>query len=78
MLKVRPLKCKLAEALTKFKTTINCKLIEKSQKDQFKRYSVFDDLRVKSKQKTIAFIVQVKLFLVDDVSTKNYKLPQRT
>ena len=36
---------------------MNCKLIEESQNDQYKKYSVFDDLQDGSKQKSVAFMV---------------------
>ena len=39
------------------KNTINCQLIEESQNDQYKKYSVFDDLQDGSKQKSVAFMV---------------------
>ena len=39
------------------KITINCQLIEESQNDQYKNYSVFDDLQDGSKQKFVAFMV---------------------
>ena len=41
----------------KIKNTINCKLIEESQNDQCKKYSVLDDLQNGSKQKSVAFMV---------------------
>ena len=41
----------------KDKITINCKLIAESQNDQYKKYSVFDDLQDGSKQKSVAFMV---------------------
>ena len=47
----------VSEALKKIKSTINCKLMEESQNDQYKIYSVFDDLQDGSKQKSIAFMV---------------------
>ena len=47
----------VSEALKKIKSTINCQLIEESQKDQCKKYSVFDDLQDDSKQKSVAFMV---------------------
>ena len=47
----------VSEALKKIKSTINCQLIEESQKDQYKKYSVFDDLQDGSKQKSVAFMV---------------------
>ena len=36
--------------MKKIKSTINCKLIEESQNEQYKKYSVFDDLQDVSKQ----------------------------
>ena len=44
------------QALTKIKYTINCKLIEKLQTDQYEKYAVFDDLQDGSKQKSITFM----------------------
>ena len=41
----------------KIKSTLNCKLIAESQNDQYKEYSVFDDLQDGSKQKFLAFMV---------------------
>ena len=47
----------LSEALTNNKSSINSKLIEVSQNDQNKKYSVFEDLQNGSKQKSVAFMV---------------------
>ena len=47
----------VSEALKKIKSNINSKLVEESQNDQYKKYSVFDDLRDGSKQKSVAFMV---------------------
>ena len=41
----------------KIESTINSKLIEESQNDQYKKYSVFDDLQYGSKRKSVAFMV---------------------
>ena len=40
----------------KIKSTINSKLIEESKNDQYKKYSVFEDLQNGSKQKFVAFV----------------------
>ena len=42
---------------TKIKSTINYKLIEERQNDQYKRYSVFDYLQYGSKQESVAIMV---------------------
>ena len=34
----------VSEAFKKIKSITNCKLIEESQNDQYKKYSIFDDL----------------------------------
>ena len=47
----------VSQALKKIKSTINCKLIEESQNDQYKKYSVFDNLQDGSNQKSVAFMV---------------------
>ena len=39
------------------KSTIDCKLIEESQNDQYKKYSVFEDLQDGSKQRFVAVMV---------------------
>ena len=41
----------------KIESTMNCKLIEESQNDPHKKYSVFEDLQDGSKQKSVAFMV---------------------
>ena len=46
-----------SQALTKIESTVNCKLIEESQTDQYKECSVFKDLRDGSKQKFVAPMV---------------------
>ena len=43
--------------LTSSKSPIKSKLIEESQNDQYKKYSVFEDLQNGSKQKSRSFIV---------------------
>ena len=43
--------------MKKIKSNINCKLIEESQNDQYKKYSVFED----SKQKSVLAILQKSL-----------------
>ena len=45
------------EALTKIKSIINAELIEESQNNQHKKYSVFEFLRDCSKQHSLAFMV---------------------
>ena len=47
----------VSEALTKSKSPMNSKLIAESQNDQYKKYSVFEDLQNGSKQKSAAFMV---------------------
>ena len=47
---------RVSETLKKIKSTINCKLIEESQNDQYKKHSVFDDLQDGSKQNSVAFM----------------------
>ena len=47
----------ISDNLTKIKSTINCELSEESQNDQYKKYSVFEDLRDSSKQKSVACMV---------------------
>ena len=50
---------KLSEALTKVKSTIHFRLIEESQSDQYKKYSVFERLQnCGNKQKSVAVMVQ--------------------
>ena len=44
----------LSEALKKIKSIINCKLMEESQNDKYKKYSVLDNLQDGSKQKSVA------------------------
>ena len=44
-------------ALKKIKSNTNSKLVEESQNDQYKKYSVFDDQQDGSKQKSVAFMV---------------------
>ena len=39
------------------KSNTNSKLVEESQNDQYKKYSVFDNLQDGSKQKSVAFMV---------------------
>ena len=46
-----------SEALTNSKSPIKSKLIEESQNDQRKKYSVFEDLQNDCKQKYVAFMV---------------------
>ena len=48
---------KVSKNLKKNKSTINCKLIEESQNDQYKKYSVFDDLQDSSKLQSVASMV---------------------
>ena len=45
------------QALTNSKSSIKSKLIEESQNNQYKKYSVFEDLQNGSKQKFVAFII---------------------
>ena len=40
--------------MKKIKSTMNCKLIEESQNDQYKKYLVFEDLQDGSKLKSVA------------------------
>ena len=47
----------VSEALTNSKSSIKSKLIEGSQNDKYKKYSVFKDLRNGSKQKSVALMV---------------------
>ena len=47
----------VSEALKNIRSTINRQLIEESQNDQYKIYSVFDNLQDGSKQKFVAFMV---------------------
>ena len=47
----------VSEPLKKIKPTIHCKIIEDSQHDQAKKYSVIEDLQDSSKQKSVAFMV---------------------
>ena len=47
----------VSEALTNSKSSINSKLIEEGQNDQYKKCSVFEDLQNGSKQKSVAFMV---------------------
>ena len=47
----------VSEAFKKIKSIVNCQLIEESQNDQYKKYSIFDDLQDGSKQKSVAFMV---------------------
>ena len=47
----------VSEHMTNSKSSINSKLIEGNQNDQYKKYSVFEDLRNGSKQKSVAFMV---------------------
>ena len=44
------------------KSTINCKMMEQSQNDQYKKCSVFEDLQDGSKQKSVAFVVYYLVF----------------
>ena len=46
----------VSKALKRIKSTINCKLIEESQNDRDKKYSVFDDVQDGSKQNFEAFV----------------------
>ena len=46
---------KISPAMTKIKSTVNCKTIEEIQNDQNKRYSVFECLQDGSNQKSEAF-----------------------
>ena len=52
----------MSEVLKKIKSTINCKLIEESQNDQYKKYSVFDDLQDRSTVGTHEDISQKMIF----------------
>ena len=47
----------MSEALTNSKSQIKSKLIEESQNDQYKKYSVFEDLQNDCKQKLVSFLV---------------------
>ena len=47
----------VSETLTNSKSPIKSNLIEESQSDQYKEYSVFKDLQNSSKQKSVAFMV---------------------
>ena len=47
----------MCEALTNSKSSIKSKLIEESQDDQYKKYSVFKALQNGSKQKPVFFMV---------------------
>ena len=47
----------VSEALKKIESTINYKLTEEIQNDQYKGYSVCEDLKDGSKQKSVAFMV---------------------
>ena len=47
----------VTEALTNSKSVIKSKLIEERQNEQYKKYSVFEDLQNGSKQKSVAFMV---------------------
>ena len=52
----------MSVALKKIKSNTNSKLVEESQNDQYKKYSVFDDLQDGGKQKSIAFMVHDSAF----------------
>ena len=45
------------KAFNEIKSIINCELIEESQNDQYKKYSIFDDIQNGSKQKSVGFMV---------------------
>ena len=47
----------VTEALTNSKVVIKSKLIEESQNDIDKKYSVFEDLQNGSMQKSVAFMI---------------------
>ena len=53
----KDLREEVSVALKKIKSNTNSKLVEESQNDQCKKYSVFDDLHDGSKQKSVAFMV---------------------
>ena len=47
----------MSEVLANSKGSIYSKLTKESQNDQYKKYSVFEDLQNGSKQKSVAFTV---------------------
>ena len=47
----------VSEALTNSKSSIKSKLIEESQNDQYRKYSLFNNLQNGSKQKSVTFMV---------------------
>ena len=47
----------MSEAVASSESSIKSKLIEESQNEQYKKYSVFEDLQNGSKQKCFAFMV---------------------
>ena len=48
------------KALTNSKSSIKSKLIDVSQDDQYKKYSVFEALQNGSKQKSVSYIYDIK------------------
>ena len=47
----------MSETLTDIKSAVNSKVIKGNQYDQCMKYSVFEDVKVGSKQNPVAFIV---------------------
>ena len=54
--------CSDSKYFKKIKSTINFKLIEESQNDEYKKYSIFDDVQDGSKQKSVSFMVYDSAF----------------